>query len=299
MHCFYSDHLLMPLPEGHRFPLPKYAGLHQRLAEMGLPNVRLCAAPPATPQQLRLVHTADYVRRVMDGELTAKETRRIGFPWSQEMVQRTLASIGGSIAACRSALAGGGLAANLAGGTHHAYPDHGEGYCVFNDVAVALRVMQREQCIRRGLVIDLDVHQGNGSAVIFANDPSVYTFSIHGQKNFPYDKELSDLDVALPDAANDDAYLAALDAHLPLALAQAQADFAIYIAGADPYQEDKLGRMALTKDGLLERDRRVFSALKAAGTPCAVVMGGGYARDVQDVVDIHARTIALAANMAA
>ncbi len=284
----------MPLPEGHRFPLPKYSRLHQRVIEAQLPGVELLPSTPATEAELRLVHTEDYVRRVLNGELTPKETRRIGFPWSPEMALRSRASTGGTIEAARAALADG-RAAHLAGGTHHAYPDHGEGYCVFNDVAVAARVMQQEARARRIVMIDLDVHQGNGTAAIFADDPSVFTFSVHGQKNFPYDKERGSLDIALPDGADDAAFLNAVYTGLPQAIRQAQADLAFYIAGADPYLGDRLGRLKMTKPGLAERDRFVLQTCRDVSLPTTVVMGGGYARDVQDVVDIHAETIRIAA----
>lgn len=294
MKVYYSDHLLMPLPEGHRFPEPKYSRLHRRVIECGFPGVALLPGEPASVDQLLLVHEAEYVRKVFQGELTEKEMRRIGFPWSPELVLRSRASVGGSIYASWAALQDG-LAAHLAGGTHHAYPDHGEGYCVFNDVAVAARVMQQEGRARRIVIIDLDVHQGNGTAAIFARDPSVFTFSVHGQKNFPFHKERSDLDIALPDGSDDEPFLAAVYAGVPKAIQLAGADLAFYIAGADPFQEDRLGRLKVTKPGLAERDRYVFETCRQDGLPVAVVMGGGYARDVQDVVDIHAETIRLAA----
>jgi acetoin utilization deacetylase AcuC-like enzyme len=233
---------------------------------------------------------------VIHGGLSDRELRRIGFPWSPELVIRSRCSVGGTIDACRAALQEG-RAANLAGGTHHAYPDHGEGYCVFNDVAVAARVMQTEHRVEKVVIIDLDVHQGNGTAAIFAGNPTVFTFSVHGAKNFPFHKEQSDLDIALPDASDDEAFLAAVRSGARRAIQQAQADLAIYIAGADPFMDDQLGRLAMTKPGLAERDRIVFELCRAHGLPVAVVMGGGYAREVNDVVDIHLRTIQLAAEM--
>ena len=205
--------------------------------------------------------------------------------------------MGGTICTCRAALQDG-FAANLAGGTHHAYPDHGEGYCVFNDVAVAARVLQFEQRVQRVVILDLDVHQGNGTAAIFAGDPSVFTFSVHGAKNFPFHKEQSDLDIALPDGSDDSVFLEAVRNGLPRAIQQAQACLAIYIAGADPFLGDRLGRLAMTKEGLAERDRLVFEHCRAARLPLAVVMGGGYAREINDVVDIHLQTLRLAADMA-
>lgn len=297
MKIYYSDHLSMPLPDGHRFPLPKYALLHQQVRAARLPGVELLPAEPAGDEQLLLVHQPEYVNKVLSGGLSDKELRRIGFPWSSGLVTRSRYSVGGTICACRAALQDG-CAANLAGGTHHAYPDHGEGYCVFNDVAVAARVMQFEQRVRQVVILDLDVHQGNGTAAIFAGDASVFTFSIHGAKNFPFHKERGDLDIALPDGSDDAVFLAALERSLPRLLQQAQAELAIYIAGADPYAGDRLGRLAMTKAGLRERDRLVFEHCRLHGLPVAVVMGGGYARDVNDVVEIHLQTVRLAAEMA-
>lgn len=298
LNIFYSDHLLVPLPEGHRFPMPKYARLHQAVSAASLPGAALQPAGPATEADLLRVHTHDYVTRALQGGLTEKELRRIGFPWSPELAARSLLSVGGTLAASRAAL-DDGLAVNLAGGTHHAYPEHGEGYCVFNDVAVAARAMQAEDRLQRVVVIDLDVHQGNGTAAIFANDDSIFTFSVHGSKNFPYHKEHGDLDIALPDGSDDDLYLDAVRRGLHEALLRAGADLALYIAGADPFHDDRLGRMAVSKAGLLERDRLVFDACRAASLPVAVVMGGGYARQVEDVVEIHLQTIRLAAEQAA
>jgi acetoin utilization deacetylase AcuC-like enzyme len=294
---FYSDHLLVPLPAGHRFPMPKYAHLHQCVAESSLPGVDLTASAPASDEQLLRVHDAGYLKRFLSGELTEREMRRIGFPWSPELVLRSRYTAGGTIDACRAGLSDG-LAVNLAGGTHHAYPDHGEGYCVFNDVAVATRVMQAERQAARVVILDCDVHQGNGTAVIFANDPAVFTFSVHGAKNFPFHKEHSDLDIALPDGSGDEAFLEAVSVGVTRAVDLAQADLAIYIAGADPFVGDRLGRLAMTKAGLAERDRWVLDHCCQRGLPVAVVMGGGYARQVEDVVDIHLQTVRLSAQFA-
>lgn len=297
MKIYYSDHLLVPLPDGHRFPMPKYALLHQQVRAASWPSVELLPADPASDDQLHLVHQPEYISKVITGGLSDKELRRIGFPWSPELVVRSRYSVGGTICTGRAALQDG-YAANLAGGTHHAYPDHGEGYCVFNDVAVAARVLQSEQRVRRVVIVDLDVHQGNGTAAIFAGDPSVFTFSVHGAKNFPFHKEQSDLDIALPDGSDDSAFLEAVRSGLPRAIQQAQAGLAIYIAGADPFVGDRLGRLAMTKDGLAQRDQLVFELCRARGLPLAVVMGGGYARDINDVVEIHLQTLRLAADMA-
>jgi acetoin utilization deacetylase AcuC-like enzyme len=294
MQIFYSDLFQLPLPEGHRFPLEKYRLLRERVQSSRLvPPDSLSIPPPATREQLLRVHTPDYVDRVLLGQLDPREIRRIGFPWSPGLVERSLRSVGGAVAACRRAL-NDGWAANLAGGTHHAYPDHGEGFCVFNDVAVAARAMQAEGRLERAVILDCDVHQGNGTAAIFAGDPSVYTFSIHGAKNFPFHKEQSRLDIALPDGAGDDEFLTALSTGARQAVEEANAGLAIYIAGSDPYHGDRLGRMALTKAGLLERDRIIFDLCEAAGLPVAIVLGGGYAREITDSVDIHFATLRLA-----
>ena len=303
MKLYYSDHITLPLPDGHRFPMPKYMLLHRRVREAGLvPSENLREAPSASDEDILRVHLPEYWAKVVQGTLTEKETRRIGFPWSPGLVERTRRSVGGTIAACWSALEEG-FAANLAGGTHHAYPDHGEGYCVLNDVAVAARTVQagyleRGAVLPRVVVIDCDVHQGNGTAAIFSGDPSVFTFSIHGARNFPFHKEPSDLDIALPDGCDDSGFLDALRSGLDKVMRSFQADLAIYIAGADPYFDDRLGKLAMTKPGLLERDRLVFERCQDEGVPLAIVMGGGYARQVEDTVDIQFQTIQLAVEIA-
>ncbi len=298
MHIYYSDHIVHPLPAGHRFPMPKYGLLTGRVREAGLGRVELLPARPAGDAEILRVHTPEYWAKVTGGTLSEKEIRRLGFPWSLALVERTRRSVGGTLDACRAALAdGAGLAANLAGGTHHAYPDHGEGFCVLNDVAIAARAMQAEGRAGQVVIIDCDVHQGNGTAAIFAGDPSVFTFSIHGEKNFPFHKEPSDLDLGLPNGCGDEAYLAALEAGVAQAIEESRAELAVYIAGADPYQGDRLGRLALTMPGLLARDRLVFEHCRAAGLPVAVVMGGGYARQIEDTAEIHFQTVRLAAEL--
>jgi acetoin utilization deacetylase AcuC-like enzyme len=297
MKIFKTDHFVLPLPEGHRFPVTKYALLRERVEAAGIiPPDSLIAAPAASDEEITRVHTAEYLRRVKHGELTEKELRRIGFPWSPQMVERSRRSSGATIAAARAALREG-MGVNLAGGTHHAFADRGEGYCVFNDAAIAARAVQAEGLAQRVVIIDCDVHQGNGTAKIFQDDPSVFTFSIHGAKNFPFHKETSDLDVALSDDADDAAYLAALREALPIALNRAQADLAIYLAGADPYFDDSFGRMKLTKPGLLERDRFVLESCRALNLPVAITMAGGYAKNPEDVAEIHFQTVKLAAEM--
>lgn len=288
MNIFYNDHFVLPLPPGHRFPMQKYALL--RAAVQAWAPHALHEAPAASEDELRLAHTADYVRRMLDGSLSEQEVRRIGFPWSPPMAERARRSVGATIAAARAALRDG-IAVNLAGGTHHAHADHGEGFCCFNDVAVATRVLQRERAVERVLICDLDVHQGNGSAAIFAGDASVFTFSMHGERNFPARKEASTLDVALPDGCTDEDYLAALRAQLPGIIDRFRPEMVFYLAGADPYVGDRLGRLALSKAGLAERDRIVLRLARDAGLPVAVTMAGGYADEVDDIVDIHFNTV--------
>jgi acetoin utilization deacetylase AcuC-like enzyme len=279
---FYSDHFVLPLPEGHRFPMVKYSMLRAP-GEMRVPR-------PVSDEEILRCHTEGYLRRVVSGTLTAKEMRRIGFPWSERMVERSRRASGGTLGACLAALEDG-FAANLAGGTHHAFADRGEGYCVFNDSAIAARAVQAEGLVERVVVLDTDVHQGNGTAAILSGDASVYTFSIHGAKNFPFRKEESDLDVALPDGADDGEYLDALEDGLEKALDRSGAQLAIYLAGADPFEDDRLGRLCVTKEGLAERDRLVLESCRERGVPVAVTMAGGYAREVEDTVDIHFQSI--------
>jgi len=296
MRLFPSDRYPLPLPEGHRFPAAKYRMLRHRLEAHAAAGVPLEFIEPhaATDDELLRVHDRGYVGRVFAGTLSAAEVRRIGFPWSRALVERSLRSTGAAVDAAAAALADG-VAASLAGGTHHAGRDWGEGYCVFNDTAVAARELQARGAIRRALVIDCDVHQGNGTAEIFQGDESVFTLSLHGERNFPLRKHPSSLDVGLPDGTDDAAYLLALETALAAALPRARADVVLYIAGADPYEGDRLGRLALTKGGLAERDRMVFAACRRAGLPVAIVLGGGYAEDLDAVVDIHAATMLAAA----
>ncbi|MGL5094639.1 MAG: histone deacetylase family protein, partial [Planctomycetia bacterium] len=294
----YTDGFVLPLPAHHRFPMTKYSRLRERLVDEKIVASADLATPPAADDlELGRAHDSAYLERVKLGTLTAAEQRRIGFPWSLEMVERSRRSSGATLAACRTALTAG-VAANLAGGTHHAFFDCGEGYCVFNDSVVAARALQGEGRVRRVLVVDCDVHQGNGTAAIVRDDPTVFTFSIHGANNFPYRKEQSDLDVPLDDGAQDEEYLAALDDGLRTAFDRSRPDLAIYLAGADPLKGDRFGRLALTFDGLAERDRRVFERCSRAGVPVAVTMAGGYAPNVEDTVEVHRRTIEIAARLA-
>jgi acetoin utilization deacetylase AcuC-like enzyme len=294
---FYTDVFVLPLPTGHRFPMEKYSRLRERLlasgeftpADFHLPHA-------ASDEELGRAHDSTYIRQVAEGSLPEKAQKAIGFPWSAGMVERSRRSAGATICTCRAAL-DEGIAANLAGGTHHAFRDRGEGFCVFNDAAVAARAMQAEGRAGRVLVVDCDVHQGNGTASILRGDDRIFTFSIHGARNFPFEKENSDLDIELPDGCSDDAYLTRLDEGLNTAFDLARPDLVIYLAGADPYHDDRLGRLGLSFAGLAERDRRVFAHAGALGLPVAIAMAGGYARQIDDTVAIHATSITLAKRM--
>ncbi len=271
----------------------KYRMLRDRVAEH-LPEVRLEEAPFTTDGVLALAHHPQYIHRVASGALTAAEQRAIGFPWSPEMVERSRRSAGATIAACRAAF-DDGVAVNLAGGTHHAHADRGEGFCVFNDAAIAARLMQAERRASRVAIVDLDVHQGNGTAAILANDESVFTLSLHGENNYPFAKAVSDLDIALPDGTGDDDYLAHLDDALAQMFARFDPQLIIYLAGADPHEGDRLGRLRLSAAGLAERDRRVLETAGQRGLPVAIAMAGGYGRDIEQTVAIHWQTVGLAA----
>jgi acetoin utilization deacetylase AcuC-like enzyme len=288
---YYTDSFVLPLPPGHRFPMSKYERLRERVSSAGWGGrVELRIPQAATDEQLLRAHDADYLRRVERGELTAREQRRIGFPWSPGMVERSRRSAGATIEACRVALEEG-VAVSLAGGTHHAFRDQGEGFCVYNDSVVAALAMRAEGLDGTVAVIDTDVHQGNGTASICADDERLFTFSIHGATNFPYRKETSDLDVALPDGTGDEAYLAALARALDRVFDEARPVLAIHVSGADPWEGDRWGRLALTKRGLGRRDAMVLEACRARGIPVAVTMAGGYAPRVEDTVDIHLKTV--------
>ena len=301
MRAYTSDQFVLPLPEGHRFPMPKYRLLKERVAAEQ-PNIQLQEAPPASDGELALAHDPVYVTAVAEGLLSEAAQREIGFPWSLRMAERARRSVGATIAAARTALAEG-VSANLAGGTHHASADKGSGYCVFNDVAVAARLMQAEwhrshRALLRVLVIDLDVHQGNGTAAIFADDPTVFTFSVHGARNFPFRKVASDLDIELPDGCADAEYLAALEhgfAEVWRRHAAHPPGLVFYLAGADPHENDRLGRLKVSAEGLAERDRRVLAALRQRRLPVSLSMAGGYGRDIHETVALQARTLALAA----
>lgn len=294
MRVCYSDRYLIPLPPAHPFPMPKYRMARDRLlAEGSITHWHLIEPPLACDEDILLVHMPDYWFRCAHGELTSHEIRRIGFPWSEGLVRRSRAAAQGTIIAARNALRDG-VASNLAGGTHHAFPDHGEGYCVLNDIAIAARVLQRDGLAQRIAVIDCDVHQGNGTAAIFKDDPDVFTFSIHGEKNFPARKEQSKLDLSLPDGVGDEGYLVILREHVPRALDDFQPDFVFYQAGVDPFESDRLGKLKLTIEGLRRRDEFVISSCRERGTPVVTVMGGGYAKDINDTVEAHCNTVRVA-----
>ena len=291
MKIFYSDTFELPLPEKHRFPMSKYRLLRERIAAASeFAEAQLLVPAGATDQELATVHNPDYIRRVIEGQLTDLEIRRIGFPWSPGLMERSRRSVGASIEAGRAALIDG-ASVNLAGGTHHAYPDAGQGYCVFNDAAVAARVLQQEKKIESALFIDLDVHQGNGTAAIAKDDERLFSFSMHCEKNFPFRKSTSDLDVSLPPGADDSQFLAALQTALAEIEQRFQPDLIFYLAGADPFEGDRLGHFKLTKAGLQERDKMVLQFCDKHRLPVATAMAGGYAPNIEDIVDIHYSTV--------
>jgi acetoin utilization deacetylase AcuC-like enzyme len=288
---FYTDIFTFPLPETHPFPIKKYDLLRSRISEeLGDQRTDLQVPKPASKDEILRAHDPAYIRRFFNGELTDREIRRIGLPWSEQIVRRTCYSVGATIAACRAALSEK-IAVNLGGGTHHAFYNHGRGFCWLNDSAIAGRAMQAEGLAGNILIVDCDVHQGDGTAGIVGSDPRFFTFSIHGKNNFPYHKENSDLDIELDDGTADWAYLDALAKGLTAATQKFTADLVIYLAGADPYKKDRFGRLALTKQGLAKRDRLVFNFLYRHDLPVAVTMAGGYAPVIQDIVDINFNTI--------
>ncbi len=295
MKIFYTDSFTIPLPENHSFPISKYALLRKRIENSNrFSPQQLCVPHAATDIEICRSHDPEYLQRLQQGQLTAKETRRIGLPWSQELVERARRSAGATVDACFAAL-DDGVAVHLGGGTHHAFKDRGQGYCVFNDSAIAVRALQADTHIKRVLILDCDVHQGNGTAALLQKDPNVFTFSIHGKNNFPFRKEKSDLDIALDDGTDDRVYLDALDNGIRASLKEAKADAVIYLAGADPFTEDRFGRLDVSKEGLAERDRLVLRYCRDAGLPVAVTMAGGYAPNIKDTVDIHFNTVCIAA----
>lgn len=287
---FYSPNYYADIGDDHVFPIKKFELAKDILLTEGTLLAEEIVEPArADIDDLLLVHTADYVTRLAEGRLTPKELRKLGLPWSEALVRRSFHAISGTINAARQAIANG-VSSNLAGGTHHAFPDRGEGFCVLNDVAVSIRVLQREQLADKFLIIDLDVHQGNGTAFIFRNSPEVFTFSMHGAKNYPLFKEASMLDIELADGTEDEEYLQTLDYALSH-LRMHGADIIFYLAGADPFENDRLGRLKLTKAGLRRRDETVLQFARDQSIPIVTTMSGGYAQDISDTVDIHCNTI--------
>ncbi|MBU3567361.1 histone deacetylase family protein [Polynucleobacter alcilacus] len=289
MKAFYTDHFVLPLPAGHRFPMEKYSRLRDLVSDLN--GVELIEAPAASDTQILYAHDPSYLIKVIEGKLSSQEQKEIGFPWSEKMVERSRRSAGATVAAAKIAFEEG-LAINLAGGTHHAYRDMGSGFCVFNDSAIAARALQKEISSKLQLaIIDLDVHQGNGTASILQNDASIFTLSIHGENNFPFKKEVSDLDLGLADGCDDHAYLRALTESLNTLHERFKADFVIYLAGADPHEGDRLGRLKLSKEGMRLRDEIVFKYALDRKLPVAVSMAGGYGKEIGSTVDIHFQTI--------
>jgi acetoin utilization deacetylase AcuC-like enzyme len=294
IHLWSSARYTFPLPPGHRFPIAKYESLRRRVVGEGLAPADSVHEPQrASRDAVCLVHTDDYVTRFTAGRLTSEELRRLGFPWSEALVERSYRAVGGTCEAARAAL-DSGVAMNLAGGTHHAFPDRGEGFCVFNDVAVAIRVLQAEGRIARAAIVDLDVHQGNGTHAIFASDPRVFTFSMHAGRNYPFAKVAGSLDVELEDGTGDDEYCERLAGVLPDVLSAAAPDLVVYLAGADPYVGDRLGRLDLSLEGLARRDAMVLSACREVGIPVAITIAGGYGRNIEDTVAAHLNTVRVA-----
>ncbi len=288
MRVSYSDGYYVPLPDGHPFPMAKFPALHQRLLDEGLITPHDVVAPrQADWADLRRVHTAGYLNRLAKGTLSEHAERRMGLPWSKQLVYRSRLAVQGTINAAFMALTDG-MAANLAGGTHHAFPDQGDGFCVLNDVAVATRVLQTACWARRILIIDLDVHQGNANAAFFADDDSVFTFSMHGAKNYPFEKPPSSLDVPLDDETDDQTYLDTLTTYLPDTLDAVAPDLVFYLGGIDVMAEDRFGRIALTREGLHARDHYVLEQVHKRNLPVVLLLSGGYADTPEETADLHA-----------
>ncbi|QWD98156.1 histone deacetylase [Polynucleobacter sp. MG-5-Ahmo-C2] len=289
MKAFYTDHFVLPLPEGHRFPMEKYSRLRDLVNT--ITDIELVEAPAASDTQILYAHDPNYLINIIEGKLSPQAQREIGFPWSEQMVERSRRSAGATIAAAKTALEEG-ISVNLAGGTHHAYRDMGSGFCVFNDSAIAARALQKEINSKLKIaIIDLDVHQGNGTASILQNDSSIFTLSIHGENNFPFKKEQGDLDLGLQDGCDDQTYLSSLAQCLDVLSTRFQADCLIYLAGADPHEDDRLGRLKVSKDGMRLRDEAVFQHALDRNIPVAMSMAGGYGKEIGSTVDIHFQTI--------
>ncbi|MGH8105432.1 MAG: histone deacetylase family protein [Arenimonas sp.] len=297
MKAFYCHHFVLPLPDGHSFPMDKYRLLFERVQQNASAwKIDLVEPRAADDEDLLRVHCPNYIERMSSGRPGEQEMRRIGFPWSAKMVERSRRSSGATMQALESAITGDNIAVNLAGGTHHAAYDRGGGYCVFNDSVVAARYVQAKNLAKKILVVDLDVHQGNGTAELCRDDASIFTFSMHAEKNYPAIKPDSDLDVPLRSHTGDAEYLDLLARYLPIAVQRSEPDAVIYLAGADPYEGDRLGYLSLSKRGLAQRDRFVMQACRQASLPLAVSMAGGYCPEVEHIADIHAQTVQLAAS---
>ncbi len=291
MYALYSDHYVIDLPPHHTFPIQKYRLVREQvLAEGALSPEMLLEPTLVAPADVRLVHTEEYWERLTSGTLADSAIRRMGLPWSEALVRRSQASVQGTLTAARIAIRDR-VAVNLAGGTHHAFADRGEGYCVLNDIAIAIRCLQRDAWMQRMAIIDCDVHQGNGTAAIFGDEPDVYTFSIHGANNYPLIKVPGSLDIGLLDGTGDDEYLRALEPVIPKILTEFRPGLVFYLAGVDPHERDRLGRLRLTHEGLRQRDRFVLQTCRDAGVPVAVTLGGGYGKDIQDTVEAHCNTV--------
>ena len=289
MKAFYTDHFVLPLPSGHRFPMEKYSRLRNLVSDLA--GVELLAAPAASDTQILYAHDPQYLINIIGGHLSASEQREIGFPWSEKMVERSRRSAGATVAACKTSLTEG-VSVNLAGGTHHAYRDMGSGFCVFNDSVIAARALQKEMNPKlKVAIIDLDVHQGNGTASILRNDSSIFTLSIHGEKNFPFKKEVSNLDYGLPDGCDDQAYLQALTHCLDELDSRFKPDSLIFLAGADPHVDDRLGRLNISSEGMRLRDETVLGFALERNLPIALSMAGGYGKEIVSTVNIHFQTI--------
>ena len=289
MKAFYTDHFVLPLPAGHRFPMEKYSRLRDLVNTIA--DVELLEAPAASDTQILYAHDPNYLINIIEGKLSPQEQREIGFPWSEKMVERSRRSAGATVSAAKTALEEG-VAVNLAGGTHHSYRNTGSGFCVFNDSAIAARAIQREVNAKLKIaIIDLDVHQGNGTASILRDDSSIFTLSIHGENNFPFKKEQSDLDCGLVDGCSDETYLSSLQHCLDQLDSRFKADCLIYLAGADPHEGDRLGRLKVSKNGMRLRDEMVFQYALSKKLPVAMSMAGGYGKEIESTVDIHFQTI--------
>lgn len=294
LHAWSSAHYVIALPEGHRFPIAKYALLRDAVVAEGLVRAEHLHDPARAPlDAVRRAHDAAYLDRLLNGTMPAAEQRAVGFPWSPGLVERSFRASGGTLEAADHALRDG-IAMNLAGGTHHAFASHGEGFCVLNDVVIALRALRAEGRIRRAAIVDLDVHQGNGTHALLAADDESFTFSMHGRRNYPFRKVAGRLDVELEDGTGDTEYLERLAGALPGVLAAARPDIVFYLAGADPHEGDTLGRLKLTFDGLMRRDALVLESARAVGVPVAITIAGGYGRDIHDTVRVHLNTARIA-----